>query len=68
MAITSQLKPSKTMGEVPVIEWQKAGLLKASIIKPVMTTIEKRLVLRLLGQLERIDNISLQRELNVILG
>lgn len=68
MAITSRVKPSKTMGEVLVVEWQKAGLLKASVIKPVLTTIEKRLVIHRLGQLEQIDRVALQRELNVILG
>lgn len=42
MAITSQVKISPAIGEVAVAEWQKAGLLKPSVIKPVLTTVEKR--------------------------
>ena len=35
MAVTSQFKPSAVVGEVEIGEWQKAGLLKPSVIKPV---------------------------------
>jgi len=41
MAVTSQLKPSRIVGEVIIQDWQAAGLLKPSAIKPVITTIEK---------------------------
>ena len=41
MAVTSQSKPTLAFGEVRVAEWQKAGLLKPSVIKPVLTTVEK---------------------------
>jgi mRNA interferase MazF len=40
MAVTSQLRPSETFGEVIVNQWREAGLLKPSAIKPVITTIE----------------------------
>jgi mRNA interferase MazF len=33
MALTSQLRPSPTPGEVQVSQWQNAGLLKPSVIK-----------------------------------
>jgi hypothetical protein len=49
MAITSQLRPAPTVGEVAVLRWQEAGLLKPSIIKPLVTTIETNLVLSQLG-------------------
>jgi mRNA interferase MazF len=68
MAITSQIKTAPAVGEVAVAEWQAAGLLKASVIKPVLTTIEKRLVLHRLGQLEQTDRSALQQALGVILG
>ncbi|MDT4895866.1 MAG: mRNA interferase MazF [Acidobacteriota bacterium] len=68
MAITSQVRTAPVVGEVTVTDWQKAGLLKASVIKPVVTTIEKRLVLRLLGQLEQTDRVALQQVLGTILG
>lgn len=50
MAVTSQLlRPAGAGGEVLIAEWQKAGLPKASLIKPVFSTIEKTLIVRKLG-------------------
>ena len=43
MAVTSQIKPTPIIGEVMIQSWQDAGLLKPSVIKPVITTIEKKL-------------------------
>jgi mRNA interferase MazF len=69
MAVTSQiLRPAGTVGEVLITEWQKAGLPKASLIKPVLTTIEKRLILRTLGQLQEPDRTALRQALRIILG
>jgi hypothetical protein len=44
MAITSQVRSPATFGEVIVQHWQAAQLLKLSAIKPVFTTLDKRLV------------------------
>lgn len=68
MAVTSQLKPSTIVGEVEIIEWQKAGLLKPSVIKPVIATIEKSLVRKPLGALEEKDLESLRAAFAFILG
>lgn len=68
IAVTSQIKAAAGVGEVTVTEWQKAGLLKASVIKPVVTTIEKGLVLKKLGQLEATDQAALQSALRTIFG
>jgi mRNA interferase MazF len=68
MAITSQIKPATAIGEAIITEWRKAGLLKPSSIKPVLTTVEKRLVLRRLGQLEQADRATLQQALREIIG
>ena len=46
MAITSQVRKPLKSDEVEIFDWQKAGLLKPSVIKPVFTTIEKNLVIR----------------------
>jgi mRNA interferase MazF len=35
----------------PIVDWKNAGLLKASLVKPVITTIEKSLVVKKLGAL-----------------
>jgi len=39
LAVTSQVRAGTSFGECPVGQWQKAGLLKPSAIKPVVTAI-----------------------------
>jgi mRNA interferase MazF len=68
MAITSQVRPSPSVGEVAVGDWQGAGLLKASVIKPLLTTIEATLVIRHLGTLTPGDQGRLRQVLSVVLG
>ncbi len=68
MAITSQIKKPLRFGEIEIVEWQTAGLLKSSVIKPVLTTIENKLVLRGLGKLEQTDTINLRNTLSKIFG
>jgi len=51
-----------------VQDWQAAGLLKPSAIKPVITTIEKPLVIRTMGRLQDRDQQALQDALKIILG
>jgi len=68
MAITSQLRSVAAFGEVVIHELQKAGLLKPGVIKPLIATLEKRLVLRELGRLEHEDRRKLRAALQQILG
>lgn len=68
MAITSQASLSPRLGEVSIRDWQAAGLLKASLIKPVMTTIERSLVIKSLGQLSVVDTHALKQSIARILG
>jgi mRNA interferase MazF len=68
MAVTSQLRPSAAIGEVFITSWREAGLLKPSAIKPIVTTIERGLILRKLGRLEMADRQALQHVLQTILG
>ena len=68
MAVTSQVSPSGSFGEVTVRDWQAAGLLKPSAIKPVMTTIEHSLVIRTLGRLRDVDLSALRKALAAIIG
>src|SRR4051794_16285274 len=68
MAITSQLRPAPAVGEVAVVDWQAAGLLKPSVIKPLITTIEERLVVRRLGALQAEDLASLRKVLSAVIG
>ncbi len=55
MAITSQIRQPLAFGEAIVTDWQAGGLIKASVLKPVFTTIEQGLVIRTLGALSVVD-------------
>jgi len=68
MAVTSQIKPAAIIGEVLIQDWQAAGLLKPSAIKPVITTIEKSLIIKTMGQLKENDQKALQESVKEILG
>lgn len=68
MAITSQFNTSASFGEMIIADWKSAGLLKPSVIKPVITTIEKSLVIRKLGKLENSDRDKLKEVIQLILA
>ncbi|MES1172088.1 MAG: type II toxin-antitoxin system PemK/MazF family toxin [Bacteroidota bacterium] len=68
MAITSQVRPAPAVGEVAVVEWRAAGLLKPSVIKPLVTTIEASLVIRQLGTLGSDDQRALREVLAAVFG
>jgi len=67
MAITGQLRAA-AVGEVAITQWQAAGLLRPSVLKPLIATIEQRLVRRKLGRLSRDDLRALQKVLRAVLG
>ena len=68
MAVTSRIRSNPVIAEVTVQRWQEAGLLKPSVVKPVVTTIEKALVIKALGRLENNDSQALRAYLDEILG
>jgi mRNA interferase MazF len=68
MAVTSQLHPAPMLGEVWLEDWQAAGLLKPSAIKPVIATLERGLVIRPLGALAEADATALRRAITEMLG
>ena len=68
MAVTSQLRPTPQLGEVWLRQWQGAGLLKPSAIKPVLATLEQGLVIRQLGVLDAEDQHALRTAIGQIIG
>ena len=68
MAITSQFNTSVGFGEMIITDWKSAGLLKPSVIKPVITTIEKSLIIKKLGNLEESELNKLKELIDLILG
>ncbi len=68
MAITSQVRLPPVFGESGLLDWQTAGLLKPSVIKPVLATLDQRLVRKTLGHLGETDRSALKDTLRLILG
>jgi mRNA interferase MazF len=68
MAITSQLHPGASLGEVFIVDWQSANLLKPSAIKPVFATLEQKLIVRGLGTLQAKDQSALRAAIAAVLG
>lgn len=68
MAITSQVRQPLAFGEAMVADWQAAGLIKASVLKPVFTTIEQGLVIRTMGLLSVPDAKALRETLGEVIG
>jgi mRNA interferase MazF len=67
MGITSQIRASMGFGESPIQDWQTAGLLKPSILKPILFTVERSLLLRKLGRFSEVDQTILRQGLSQIL-
>ena len=68
MAVTSQIRAATGVGECVIDGWRDAGLLKPSVVKPVVATLERQLVLRTLGTLRDDDRNALRRALLTMFG
>ena len=68
MAITSQIGSSAKFGELQVVDFSTAGLIKLSVIKPIISTIEVSLIIRRLGQLIDSDCQNLSNMIKTIIG
>ena len=66
LPLTSQSKAQHSW-DFTVSQWQVAGLLKPSVGKPVIASVEKSIVLKKLGQLHADDLIALQTLLQKML-
>lgn len=66
MAATSQVRAENRF-DMPVSGWQQARLLKPSVIKPVIATMEQGLVIRQLGRLSTEDRRALVEGLRAVL-
>jgi len=63
LAITSQLHPSMGFGDCRIEDWKSAGLLKESVFKPLIATIDKS---RLMGRLGRLASQDLWKMTNLL--
>jgi len=68
VAITSQFKNQSTVGEYCLQDWQQAGLLKPSLIKPLIATLEQNQIVKVMGKLSDVDHDGLNRAIQSILN
>lgn len=68
MAITSRTEQTFNIGECFIENWQNAGLLRSSTIKPAISTIEKSLILKKLGRLSPRDLTSMDKVLRKLIN
>lgn len=68
MAITSQMRSPLAFAETLLTDWQAANLLKASVVKPLLATLEQSLIIRQLGSLSSRDQTALRLALALIVG
>lgn len=67
MAITSRVREPLGTGEALVTDWEETGLIKPSVFKPLIATIEQTQIVRKMGELSRADRETLQCILNEII-
>jgi PemK-like, MazF-like toxin of type II toxin-antitoxin system len=67
MAITTKF-PSPDLAEIWINQWQAAGLLYPSAVKPVFFTLEQSLIIRQLGTLGANDQAALRKAIGELLG
>ena len=67
MAVSSQTMPGGPP-KLTIQRWEEAGLLKPSVLKPLLATVDRTLVLRRLGTLQGSDLEALRECLREMLG
>jgi len=68
MAVTSQIRNTLTTGETILQDWQQAGLLKPSLLKPLIATLEQNQIIKIMGKLSNTDRNGLEKTIQTILG
>jgi len=68
MAITSQIRNTLSIGEFILQDWQQAGLLKPSLLKPLIATLEQNQIVKVMGKLSSTDQKGLEKTIQTILG
>ena len=58
---------SNWFNDVPLKEWERAGLPHASLVRAKLFTLDERLILRSLGKLTKIDKQAVVRSLQSII-
>lgn len=67
LAITSQIRDPLTYGEALIADWEQAGLIKPSVFKPLIATVEQEIILKKMGALGVNDQLKLKELLQSVL-
>lgn len=67
LAITSRIKDPLTYGEAMIADWGQAGLIKPSLFKPLIATVDQVIVLKKLGTLSAGDQLRLKKLMQNVL-
>jgi mRNA interferase MazF len=68
MAITSRIHEPLLTGEAKIGEWKASGLLKPSVFKPLIATVEKEQIIKVLGKISQSDGLRLTEIIRAIIG
>lgn len=68
MALAVQKRPNASSGEMAILAPEAAGLDRGSVLRPVLTTVDQRLVRLILGRLDERDRERLRHLLDLIVG
>jgi mRNA interferase MazF len=68
MAVSSQVRTPLGFAETAIASWKNAGLIAPSVVKPLVATMEKGLILKVLGRLEPQDRLAVERTLRSFLS
>jgi len=68
MAVTSRIRSPLATGEAKIENWKDAGLVKPSVFKPLIATIEKEQIIKTLGSTTSEDQSRLTTIIETIIG
>jgi mRNA interferase MazF len=68
MAITSHVRQPLATGEAILQDWKVAGLIKPSVLKPLIATIEQSHIIKTMGRLSVSDQETLGIVIQTIIG
>jgi mRNA interferase MazF len=67
LAVTSHIRDPLTYGEALIVDWKQAGLIKPSLFKPLIATVDQSIVLKKMGFLGAADQLKLKGLLQSVL-
>ena len=61
--VTSQINTTSRFGDYKLQKWKEAGMLSVSLVRMKFATIDKSLIIKILGVLEKEDSEELEKNI-----